>query len=62
MKVPRLGVQLELQLLDYTIATATLDTSCICDLYHSSQQCWILNQLSEARGRTQVLMDTSQVC
>ena len=28
---------------------------------HSSQQHWILNSLSEARDRTHVLMDTSQV-
>ena len=32
------------------------------DLYHSSQQHWILNPLSEARDPTCVLMDTSQVC
>ena len=31
MEVPRLGVKLELQLLAYTIATATPDLSCICD-------------------------------
>ena len=35
--------------------------SCICDLHHSSQQCWILNPLSEGKDRTHVLMDTSQV-
>ena len=28
-----------------------------CDLHHSSQQCWILNPLSEARDGTCVLMD-----
>ena len=28
---------------------------------HSSQQCWSLNPLSEARDRTLVLMNTSQV-
>ena len=49
MEVPRLGVQLELQLLTYTTATATSDPSCVCDLYHSSQQCQILDPLSEAR-------------
>ena len=43
MEVPRLGVQLELQLPVYTIATATPDPSCICDLYHSLLQHWILN-------------------
>ena len=36
MEVPRLGVQLELQLPAYT--TATPDLSLICDLYHSSLQ------------------------
>ena len=30
-------------------ATATPDPNRICDLHHSSQQCWILNPLSEAR-------------
>ena len=38
MEVPRLGVDLEPQLPAYTIAMATPDPSCICDLYHSSQQ------------------------
>ena len=33
MEIPRLGVESELQLLAYTIATATQDLSCICDLY-----------------------------
>jgi len=48
MEVPRLGVESELQLPAYTTATAT-------------QQHQILNQMSEARGQTHVLMDTSQV-
>ena len=56
--VPRLGVESELQLLTYTTATATQDPS----LHHCSQQCQILNPLSKARDRTQVLMDTSRVC
>ena len=43
------------------IATAMPDPSHICNLYHSSQQCWILNPLSKARDRTWVLMDTSWV-
>ena len=49
MEVPRLGVELELQLLPYTTATATPDLSRICDLHCSSQQHLILNPLSEAR-------------
>ena len=42
-------------------ATATPDLSCICDLCHSLQQGQILNPLLEARDRTRILMDTSQV-
>ena len=42
MEVPRLGVEEELQLLAYTTATAMQDPSCICNLYHNSQQYWIL--------------------
>ena len=45
----RPGVKLELQLLAYTTAIATPDPSCVLVLPHSSQQCWILNPLSEAR-------------
>ena len=33
----------------HTTATAMRDPSRICDLHHSSEQCWILNPLSEAR-------------
>ena len=55
-KSSRPGVELELQLPVYT--TATWDPSCVCDLYHSSHQCWILNPLSEARDRIHVLTDT----
>ena len=38
MEAPRLGVKLELQLLDYARATATPDPSRNCDLHHRSQQ------------------------
>ena len=62
MEVPRLGVQSELQLPAYTTATATRDLSHICDLRHSSRQCWILNPLSKTRAQTHVLMGTSRVC
>ena len=61
MEVSSLGVKSELELLAYTIATATQDPSCICDLHHSSQQRWVLNPLSEARDRMCVLMDASQI-
>ena len=59
MEVPRLEVELELQLPAH--ATATQDPSLVCDLHHSSQQCWIFNLLSEVRDRTCILMDTSRV-
>ena len=62
MEVPRLGVELELQMPAYTTATATWDPSHVCDLHHSSQQCRILNPLSEARDQTCVLVGTSEIC
>ena len=49
MEVPRLGVKLELQLLAYTTATATLDLTCSSDLHCSFWQCWILNPLSKTK-------------
>ena len=61
MEVPRLGVSSELQLLTCATAIATWNLSCVFDLHNSSQQCWILNPLIEARVRTRVLMDTSWV-
>ena len=33
----------------------------IYDLHHSSRQCWILNQLSEARDQAYSLMVSSQI-
>ena len=61
MEVPRLGVELELQLLAYAIATAMWDPSRICDPHHSSRQCRILNPLSGARCQIQILIDTSWI-
>ena len=61
MEVPRLGVYLELQLLAIATATATRDLSFICDLPHSSWQCWILNPLSEDRNWTHYLMVPSRI-
>ena len=52
MEVPWLGIELELQPLAYTTATAMQDLSSICNLHHSSQQHRILNPLSEARDIT----------
>ena len=49
MEVPGLGVESELQLLGYGTATAKPDPNSNCDLHQSSQQCLILNPLSEAR-------------
>ena len=62
MEIPRLGVESELQPLACTTATATPDPSRICDLHHSSWQCWILTPLSEVRDRTHILMDPGWVC
>ena len=61
MEVPRLGVELELQLPASTTAVATPDPSCTCDLRHSLQQPWILHPLSEARDGTRVLTETVSV-
>ena len=47
MEVPRLGVQLELQLPAY--ATAMPDSSFVCNLHCSLWQCCILNLLGKAR-------------
>ena len=57
----QLGLEVELQPLAYTTATATQDLSRVCSLYHSTCKHWILNPLSKARDRTCVLMDASQI-
>ena len=57
MEVPRLGVESEVQL----PATATWDLNPVCDLYHSSQECQILNPLSKSRDQTRILMYASRV-
>ena len=51
IKVPRLGVESELQLPAYTTATEIQDLSCVWDLHQSSWQRQILNPLSEARDQ-----------
>ena len=61
MEVPRLGVVSELLLLAYARTTAMLDLSHVCDLRHSSWQCWVLNPLRKVRDQTHVLRDTSRV-
>ena len=62
MEVTSLGVKLELQLPAHATAISTGDLSPVCDLHHSSRQRRIPNPLNEARDRTHVLMDASQIC
>ena len=52
VKVPRLGVESEPQLLAYATATAKQDPSHVCDLPCSSGQCWIPDPLRKARDQT----------
>ena len=52
MEIPRLRVQLELQLPAYARATVMPDPSHVSDPHHSSQQCRILNPLNKARNQT----------
>ena len=61
MEVPRLGVETELQLLVYTIATATPDLSHLCDLCSSLWQRRILNPRSKTRDWICIFMDSSWV-
>ena len=56
MEAPRLGVELELQLLAYTTAAITRDPSHVCHLHHSSWQRQIPDPLSKARDQTRNLM------
>ena len=58
---PKLEVESELQLLVYTTATATWGSKQHLLPRRCSQQCWILNPLSEARDQTCILMNTSWV-
>ena len=55
MKVPGLGVELELQLLAYATATTVPDLSHICDLRRSLthlpyRQDWVLNLMSHNKN------------
>ena len=61
MEAPRLGVEWELQLPAYATVTATWDLSRVCHLHCSLWQHRTLNPLSEARNRTNIIMDTSRV-
>ena len=68
MEVSRLGIRASIRAADIRLvselqlpAMTTKDQNHVCDLYHSSRQHWILNPLSEARDRTQILMGTGWV-
>ena len=61
MEVSRLGVELELWPPAYATATVIPDLSHICDLHHSSGNTRFFNPLSEAKVRTCIFMDTTQV-
>ena len=45
----------------YATTTAMWDPSHLCNLHHSSQQCWIPDPLSKARDWTHILMGTSWI-
>ena len=60
-EVPRLGLELELQLPASTTAKATWYPSLICNLHHRSWQRQIFNALNEARNQTRILTDTGRV-
>ena len=63
MKVPRLGVKLELQLLACAQAIATPDPSYVSVTYTTTwQQLQILNPLSGARDWILIFKDTSWAC
>ena len=50
MKIPRLGVKLELQPLAYTTDTAMPDPRCVCDPHYSSRQCQIPDPSEQGQG------------
>ena len=62
MEIPRLEDKSELLLLAYTRITATPGLSRICELHHSSLQCWILNPLNKARDWACNLTVPSWIC
>ena len=58
MEVPKARGQTGTAVRAYTTATATPDTSHICNLHCSLRQRWILNPLTQARDRTCILTET----
>ena len=61
MVASRLGVDLELQLPVYTIASATLELSCVCNVHHQLMAMPDPNPLNKARDRTPIFMNTSWI-
>ena len=59
MEAPGPGAESELQLLVYTTAMATPDPSCIDNPHCRWRQRQIHNPLSEARGPTRILTETT---
>ena len=57
METPKLGVNLEMQLLAHATATAMPDLRRICELCYRLRQGQILNPLSEARDQTLILLE-----
>ena len=47
--------------LHHSHGNARSDLRHVCNLHHSSRQCWILNPLSEATDGTHTLMYASQI-
>ena len=62
LEIPRLGVELELQLPAHSTARATQNPSRFCDLHNSSWQRRIPNPMREARDQTCILMAVSRDC
>ena len=61
MEVPRLGVELELQLPGYTTATATWDPNYTVTCTTAHGNACIPYPLSGARGQTRIFMDASWI-
>ena len=63
MEVLRLGVESELQLLAYTVATVTPDASCSAAYITAHSNTGVLNSSSEARDQTyHLVVVPSQIC
>ena len=62
IEIPRLGIELELQLSASTTATAMRNPGCLWDLHHNSWPHGILNPQNKTGDWTHILMDISQIC